>query len=169
MPPIDTKQNSTESSYTAALIAEYILDKANQEGRPISNKKLQKLVYYSQAWSIVVNNKKLFPERIEAWVHGPAIRTLYVQYKEFGFSPIKKEIDKKAISVITPRDRKLLDNVWNIYGKLDAGYLEFLTHLEKPWQEARQGLQSHDSSENEITPLSLKEFYSEKLKEAQGK
>ena len=169
MTTIKTKQSIEKPTYTAAQIAEYILDKANKEGRPISNKKLQKLVFYSQAWSIVLNNKRLFPEKIEAWVHGPAVRTLYVKFKEFGYSPIKTDGDAGVVSEISLKDRKLLDDVWNVYGKFDASYLELLTHSEKPWQDARQGLQSHESSENEITPSSLKDFYSEKLREARAR
>lgn len=160
------KQAIEKATNTASEIADYFIAKANQGSKPISNKKLQKLVYYSQAWSIVLNNKKLFPEKIEAWVHGPAIRTLYVKYKEFGFSPIKKEIEKEAISGISTKDKKLLDEVWSVYGNLDAGYLEMLTHSERPWQEAREGLQGHESSENEIAPTSLRDYYLAKLVEA---
>lgn len=166
MTTVKTKQTLEKPTYTAAQVAEYFIDKANQEGKSITNKKLQKLVYYSQAWSIVLNSKRLFPEKIEAWVHGPAVRTLYVKYKEFGFNPIKKETDKAAVAQITDRDKKLLQDVWSVYGKLDAGYLELLTHSEKPWQDAREGIQNHQSSENEIAPESLRAYYSEKLKDA---
>ena len=33
---------------------------------PMTAMKLQKLLYYSQAWSLVWDEKPLFPERIEA-------------------------------------------------------------------------------------------------------
>jgi uncharacterized phage-associated protein len=113
---------------------------------------------------LVLNNKKLFKEPIEAWVHGPAVRELYVQYKNFGFNPINEKIDASSIKIPT-EDKKLLDEVWDVYGKLDAGYLEMLTHSEKPWQDARSGLQSYESSEVEITPKSMKDFYSARLAE----
>ncbi len=68
-------------------IAEYFLWKASNESRPVTNKKLQKLLYYAQAWSLVLRDKKLFDDKIEAWIHGPAIRKVYLGYKEFGFNP----------------------------------------------------------------------------------
>ena len=37
--------------------------------------KLQKLVYYCQAWSLVWDEQPLFKERIEAWVNGPVVMT----------------------------------------------------------------------------------------------
>jgi len=149
-------------------VGKYFIYLANQGKKPITNKKLQKLVYYSQAWSLALNDKKLFKEPIEAWVHGPAVRSLYLQYKNFGFSPIKEEIDTKSIK-IPAKDKKLLDEIWKVYGKLDAEYLEMLTHSEQPWQEARDGLQSSESSDNEISTKSMKSFYSAKLEKAQKK
>jgi uncharacterized phage-associated protein len=152
-----TKKNN------ALIVAEYFIDKANKEKRPITNKKLQKLVYYSQAWSLVLNNKKLFNEKIEAWIHGPAIKSVYMEYKSFGFNPIQKEVDCELLKNLSSESKKLLNNIWSVYGGLDAGYLELLTHNEMPWKEAREGLQSSEKSENEISLKRIKEFYSKKL------
>ena len=155
---------STNTKKIGALqVAEYFIDKANKEKKPITNKKLQKLVYYAQAWSLVLKKKKLFDEKIEAWVHGPAIKSLYVKYKSFGFNPIQKEADQASLKNLSSENKKLLDNVWSVYGGLDAYYLEMLTHSETPWQEAREGLQSSQNSENEISIKAMKSFYSKKL------
>jgi len=145
-------------------VGRYFLYLANQEKEPITNKKLQKLVYYAQAWSLVLNNKKLFNEPIEAWVHGPAVRSLYIQYKKFVFEPIQEEIKADTLN-ISEEAKNLLNKVWKAYGKLDAGYLEILTHSEVPWREAREGLQHYESSNNEISLKTMKIYYSEKLKE----
>lgn len=153
---------------SALSIAEYFIDKSNKEGKVITNKKLQKLVYYAQAWSLVLNNKKIFDEKIEAWVHGPAVKSIYVKYKNFGFSAIKKEADVSIIKTIPSSLQKVLDSVWFVYGNLDANYLEMLTHSEKPWQEAREGLQSSENSENEISLITMKAFYSKKLEEVKA-
>lgn len=161
---------TTSTKKMSALgVAEYFIDKANKDGKLITNKKLQKLVYYAQAWSVVLNNKPLFSDKIEAWVHGPAIKSLYVKYKDFGFNPIKKDISPLKMKAINSKTKELLDNIWSVYGKLDAGYLELLTHSEKPWQDARAGLESHTSSDTEITIASMKSYYSERLKETSTK
>ncbi len=149
-------------------VARYFIYLANQDKKPITNKKLQKLVYYSQAWSLVLNSKKIFKEPIEAWVHGPAVPALYAQYKNFGFNQISEEVNVTSLK-ISKKDRELLDTVWNVYGKLDAEYLEMLTHSEQPWQDARAGLQNHENSDNEISTKSMKSFYSIKLEKAQKK
>lgn len=141
------------------LVSDYFIWKANKENKPITNKKLQKLVYYSQAWSLVFSDKPLFNDKIEAWVHGPAVRSLYNKYKKFGFEPIKKEVGDGDIKKIDGTTREFLDEVWKVYGKHDALYLEFLTHNEKPWQEAREGLSLCESSNNEISLQTMKEYY----------
>ena len=74
---------------TALSVAEYFIDKSNKDKKSITNKKLQKLLYYAQVWSLVLNDEKLFSERIEAWVHGPAIPVVYRKFKGFEFNPIK--------------------------------------------------------------------------------
>lgn len=148
----------------AQQIAEYFIWKAKKEKKPITNKKLQKLLYYAQAWSLVLHNKKSFNEKIEAWIHGPAVRNVYFAFKKFGFSPIEKQIENKVIEKIPTETKKFLDQVWGVYGKFDAGYLEYLTHSEGPWQKAREGLEPSIGSEKEISLTDMKEFYSAKIK-----
>ena len=54
-------------------VAAYILQKMGA----MTTMKLQKLVYYSQAWSLVWDEKPLFVEDIEAWANGPVVRELF--------------------------------------------------------------------------------------------
>ena len=44
-------------------VAAYVLDKLGV----MTTMKLEKLCYYSQAWSLVWDERRLFPERFEAW------------------------------------------------------------------------------------------------------
>lgn len=144
-------------------VAAFFIKKAIEEKKPLTNKKLQKLLYYAQAWSLVIRKKLLFKEKIEAWVHGPAVRRAYLEYKKFGFNPIVKDVDTKVLADIPEETIELLNEVWRVYGQLDASYLELLTHSEKPWRDARNSLQSFEDSENEITAESMKNFYKEKI------
>lgn len=141
-------------------IALYFIKKGISENRPMSNKKLQKLLYYSQAWSLVLNKKILFNDPIEAWVHGPAIRSIYKKYKEFGFNPIVSDALKNCKLNLDKETLELLDEVWRVYGQYDAQYLELLTHSEKPWQEARKNLEYNDISDQVISIDSMFNYYS---------
>ncbi|MSU55302.1 MAG: DUF4065 domain-containing protein [Candidatus Taylorbacteria bacterium] len=154
---------TSQKPINALMVADYILLKAKQEGKPITNKKLQKLLYYTQAWSAALQNKKLFDDRIEAWIHGPAVKSVYLAYKEFGAEPIVKNVTSEMVKGLPKEATSIIDQVWSIYSKYDAPYLEYLTHSEEPWQKARQGLEPHIVSENEITFESMRNFYKQKL------
>jgi uncharacterized phage-associated protein len=150
--------------YSADKIAKYFIWKASQEGKKITNKKLQKLLYYAQAWNLAVKNRPLFKEDIEAWVHGPTIRNIYDQYKTFGFGTITEKVDPKDIKELSKDE--LLGEVWKVYGKFDAEYLEMLTHNELPWQEAREGINEGIPSTNVISLETMRDYYKERLQHA---
>ena len=60
-------------------VASYMLNKLApaETDRIVTSWKLQKLVYYCQAWSLVWDERELFPERLEAWADGPVCPDLY--------------------------------------------------------------------------------------------
>lgn len=155
--------SSITKKVSALSVAEYFIDKANRENKPITNKKLQKLVYYAQVWSLVINNEKLFPERIEAWVHGPAIPAVYRKFRVFEFNPIQLDTSDLSFN-FSKKQTDLLESIWNIYGKYDAEYLEALSHSELPWQEARKDVSPSESSNSIISLVMAKKFYAGKLK-----
>ncbi len=147
-------------------IADYFIFKANSSDKnDLTNKKLQKLLYYAQAWSLVLDDKKLFREDIEAWIHGPAIPSIYRKFKSFGFGTIEKTVLEKDLSTLTKNEKSLLDSIWKIYGQYDAQYLEALTHNEDPWKNARAGIAGFESSSNAISTEEMKSYYKSKLQE----
>jgi uncharacterized phage-associated protein len=127
----------------------------------LTNKKLQKLLYYTQAWSLVFRNKPLFKEKIEAWIHGPAIPSVYAHYKHYG--RLKIDFDENDIEPLLKKfdkeEKELIDLIWNVYGEKDANYLECLTHSEDPWNFARRDISVLDPSNKEITHDSMKKYY----------
>lgn len=151
-------------------VANYFIKKAQEEQKELTNKKLQKLLYYSQAWNYTLTSKRLFDDDIEAWVHGPAIRKVYRRFSDFGWQDLaaKISVSNTDLSDIDSDERDLLDKIWEVYGKYDANYLEMLTHSEKPWQEAREGLEPYQSSEKTITLTSMKRYYGQRQQEAQS-
>lgn len=153
--------NEKGNPVSANLVALYFLSKAQEKGEPITNKKLQKLLYYAQAWHLVHTGKSLFEEEIQAWIHGPAIPSVYHEYKEFGYKPITTVVDEASLTTVPAK--KLLDEVWAVYGKHDAEYLELLSHSEAPWQKAREGVPEDLGCSNVIKLSDMITFYSKKL------
>ena len=69
-------------------VANLFLHWANTAGDLISNLKMQKLLYYAQAWHLVNFRQRLFSDPIEAWDLGPVIRSVYSKYRKHGYGPI---------------------------------------------------------------------------------
>lgn len=150
------------------VVLRYFLHKSKQDKRKdFTNKKAQKLLFYAQAWSLVLRNERLFDEEFQAWVHGAAIPKVYQQYSDFGFNPIDEDVDSSEFSDLTKEEIELLDDVWRVYGKYDADYLELLNHQEKPWQKARAGMPEGMASCAIIKENDMKEYYGEKIQELQ--
>ncbi|MBA7605624.1 hypothetical protein ES703_12758 [subsurface metagenome] len=119
--------------------------------------KLQKLVYYSQAWSLVWDENPIFAERIEAWASGPVVRELYDEHKG---SFLISDLGKGSIDNLESEQRETIDAILGVYGGKPAQWLSDLTHMEKPWSDAREGIPVGQNSENEITLASMSEYYS---------
>jgi len=119
--------------------------------------KLQKLVYYCQAWHLVWTEMPLFNERIEAWASGPVVPELFAKHKgEFEVS----KIPGGNPDALTAREKRTVDAILKFYGDRPAQWLVDLTHLEAPWKDARKGVPPGHRSSNEITPASMAEYYS---------
>ena len=133
-------------------VAQYILSITGK----ISTWKLQKIVYYSQAWHLVWDEEPLFDDKIEAWANGPVCPRLYQIHKgNFLISTIRGA-DANRLS---DNQRGTIDAVVSYYGERTGQQLSDLTHSEPPWQEARKGLSPRERGGSVITHESLAEYY----------
>ena len=133
-------------------VAQYILQKQGS----MTTMKLQKLVYYCQAWSLVWDEKPLFNERIEAWASGPVVGALYKEHRGMFIIP---SLDKGDIGNLAQEQRETIDAVLDSYVNKSAQWLADLTHMEAPWNDAREGIPPGQNCECEITQASLAEYY----------
>lgn len=145
-------------------VADYFIFKSNFDDKhrsTISPLKLQKLIYYAQAWYSTFNEgKKLFNDDIEAWVHGPVVPAIYHEYKQFGYNDILKNVNRTPSSIETCTNIKgILDAVWEMYSEYDAKALEKLTHSEMPWKKARGNISPYEPSNAKISVESMAEYY----------
>ena len=138
---------------TAHDVAAYILQRMGE----MTAMKLQKLVYYSQVWSLVWDERPLFRSRIEAWANGPVVPALYQEHRgQFKVHEWPRG-NPKALS---PGAIETIDAVLAFYGKKSSQWLSDLTHSERPWREARGSLAPGERGTQEITLASMHEYYS---------
>jgi len=151
--------------YTAQQIADYIIADSHEAGSFISNLKLQKLLYYAQAWHLAINGEPLFPERFQAWVRGPVIPELYRVYKDYGGRNIDREVVRPSLDDATIA---FLSEVLDEYAPLDARRLEWLVRREAPWVNARgrEGVESDDPCTAAIDEAEMREYYRGRMQES---
>ena len=145
---------------TVVDIAEYFSSFEN-----MSHKKLQKLVYYAYAWYIAlynesateIKNRLCIDTKFEAWVHGPVCRTLYNLCSD-NYGMIPKYVGNFN-PLITGEIKKFLDDIYKTFGKYTGNDLEYMTHNETPWQNARDNLPASTPSRKIISESDMFTFY----------
>jgi uncharacterized phage-associated protein len=123
---------------------------------PLDTWRLQKLVYYCQAWHLVWDGVPLFADRVEAWANGPVIPALYRRHR--GQFTINSWASGDRTS-LTKSERETVDAVLKFYGDKPGYWLSELTHRERPWKHARKGLSDGERGNKEITKESMAEYY----------
>lgn len=135
-------------------VASYILVRFGR----MSSMKLQKLVYYCQAWSLVWDEKPLFSERIKAWANGPVVGELFFQLKGL-FQVDEDDLLIGNYRKLNYNQMTTIDAVLKHYGDKSAQWLIELTHNEEPWKKARIGLLENERSDRIIDLDSIAEYY----------
>jgi uncharacterized phage-associated protein len=132
--------------------AAYIVQKTGR----LSTWKLQKLVYYAQAWSLVWDERPLFKERIEAWANGPVCPELYQWHK--GSFEVEK-VPAGNAGALDKDARETIDAVLSHYGDKGSQWLSDLTHRELPWKMARGNLPDGERGTALISHGSMADYY----------
>ena len=135
-------------------VAKYILEKYG----PLSVMKLQKLIYYSQAWGLVWDNQPIFVEEVQAWASGPVIKELYQALR--GTFKISVDMIDGNPKVLTKEQKETIDAVCKFYIEKEPQELSDMVRQESPWINARIGIADGERSDRIISKESMKEYYS---------
>lgn len=138
-------------------VADYLLCKARGHGDNLSPLKLQKLMFYADAWHMVMKGgEQLIDDHFEAWVHGPVLRSIYFRFNHYRWKPILDDIECPELGDETSG---FLDEVYQVFGGFSGFELEQLTHQELPWKEARADLPPDALCTTPISKETTVQFY----------
>jgi uncharacterized phage-associated protein len=145
------------------------------KGLSVSPLKLQKILYYVQAWYMVFYGREhtLFAERPQAWVNGPVYPTVYREYRSktqnmcdhlqpsdfCDGDPVEALADVTRLLGFDAEQLELLDSIIMLYGAKTQNQLIFLSHSGKPWAEKREGLPPYQRSEEELSLDTMYSYY----------
>jgi len=149
---------------SALQLSDYIL----KNHGPMSHLKLQKLLYYSDAYHLAFFSRQLVQESFQAWVHGPVCVEVYhalkgssVLYSDVAFNQEHAGYDpiEYITNTLTTKQKELTDDVLGTLSKWKDSELEAATHREKPWLEARAGKSPSEYHDGVISKVTMMEFY----------
>ena len=142
---------------------------------PMSHLKLQKLLFYCDAYHLAYFDRELVSDKFEAWVHGPVCRKVYdsfkdksVLYADISYCYNEGDIDVDAeFERLTSDQKSLLNDILSTLSTWTGLELERATHSEAPWRNARIGYGEADKCEVEISKSETELFYKNELQNAQ--
>ena len=138
-------------------VADFFIDVAkNSTDDPMTNLKLNKLLYYAQGLYLARTGIPLFPEVIQAWKHGPVVPAVYHRYKA-GNTPIRKVSSDYSYENFSPDELDVLIDVMKEKGQYTGSKLIEMTHNESPWRD----VYIPDVYNIEITKDSMKAYFTE--------
>lgn len=153
-------------NYEALDVANYIVNYCIDKEQPVSNLKLQKLLYYVQAASLVEENRPMFNDEICAWTYGPVVKRVYHEFKSYANMSISDYVTGKEIDygfgyddqynpydAIEGADGAIIKTVVESY--LGTSPLDMVrkTHNEDPWKIA------YDRGDPVIDKDTIKQYY----------
>ena len=140
--------------YDVLDISEYIIKRGWELGDCINCFKLQKILYFVQAYFLLATNSPCFDEKIETWPFGPVIPDAYKKYIIFGNGSIPEEGIIQNFDYIEKEDKELIDAAIQLLLPYSSVLLTELTQKQLPWMNA---IAKGDFAE--ITNESIKEYF----------
>ena len=158
-------------SYDVLEVCRHVINYSNEKEYGISNLKLQKVLYFIQAYFLIdkTKNAPSFDDKIEAWNFGPVVPAPYHEYTQSGSAHIPPPLsnilfdtdniwDTERVKfnddVITDEDKKRINKVVDKFSGYSATDLVAITHRQSPWMDAYAPYRN-----NEITLDAIKEYF----------
>ncbi len=162
--------------YDVLDVCRYIINYCDRMRYSISNLKLQKILYFVQAYFLVSNDDgyACFRETIEAWDLGPVVPKAYHEFKQYGSSNIPPQstyvtfdeniwdskIEQYDDNVIREEDKQSINDVVDSFSKYSANQLVEITHRQRPWYNAYK---PHKNVK--ITNSAIEEYFNEQIRQ----
>ena len=139
-------------------VVNWFLSQSTEDNK-VTHLALQKLLYFSQAWSYVLNDEWLFEDDCEAWAHGAVYHNVYDEFKKFKYNAlpvVDKEID------LSTKEIEVLEFVKEYYFDVyTAKTLENICHLEEPYKTVRKNYTERTRSGDIIKKTMICDYYTQ--------
>ena len=160
--------------YDGRKVANLLLDRFDSVKWGISNKKINKVLFFVHGVGLARLSYPLIRNHFEAWDHGPVVSVVYHSFKQFDFKPICLRAaafnyvsNKEEVLMYTeldPRDREFIVKVAEYYMQRTADDLESMTHeVDAPWSIIRAIPPGERGLRNRIPDDLIRRYFVERL------
>lgn len=168
------KAMSYQSKEISKVDSNHLVDYILSRGGAMSHLKIQKILFYIQAYHLAYFDEGIVDDDFEAWVHGPVSRKVYnsardlsILHKELYYFLGEGETPPEQVlrETLTSDQIQLVDDVIDELKSLSGLELENMTHSEQPWKYARRGYDPGQRCGVIIPKELIKEYYKSQLYE----
>jgi uncharacterized phage-associated protein len=143
-------------------MAKWFINRVDRDaGEALTHLKLQKLLYFAQAYYLANYDEPLFAEDMQAWTHGPVVPSVWHEYKKYSWESIPPGETANVADDIIP----YLEAIYTHFGKFDAKELERITHAHDPWRLTRGYRRPEEACSEPISKKLIREFYVNRIEE----
>ncbi len=133
---------------------------------PMTHLKLQKLLFYCDAYCLACFGRELVADRFEAWVHGPVSRKVFEElngraflYSDMSYSETSGTDVDSEFGKLASDQQALIEEVLEQLASWTGDELEQAVHDGRPWQLARAGYGEAQACHEMISKDETARFY----------
>lgn len=157
----ERKERAAKMGHDAKAVANALIMKGVENGKPLTPLQIIKLTYLCQAWMLAMYGRPMFRQKVQAWQYGPVIPQVYHSVKHHGRDPVHTPLNAKP-AIFSRNERHILDEVYRVYGDLSGVELSSLTHADgSPWHQVANGYPSRHN--HEISHARMERYYGDQL------
>lgn len=121
-----------------------------KHGDSMDQMRMHKMLYLAQRESLMVSGTPLFEDVFEAWKYGPVLVTVRDEYKK------KVNVFSEDYGELEEKEKLLVESVFKRYDEYTSWELSTLSHAERSWLQARQGLSNSEAGSEKMRLSAMK-------------
>lgn len=150
-------------------VADYLIVQLSEAGEAPTLHRIHKLLYFVQGWHLAVHDSPLFPDRFQAWIHGPISRKLFDRFamERSLFAAVERKDVRRSFSAaaLSVAERDHVDKVLDGYAIYPTFQLIRISREETPWLRARGRLPLEARCENELDEDEIRKCFRAQMEE----
>ena len=149
--------------HDARNVANEFIQRALDDGKPLTPLQVQKLLYFAHAWMLAIHGRPLLMQLFEVWRYGPVVPLVYYCLSHYRGDPITEPlpVHRDSVREFDPTERSVIDQVYEKYGHLSGLKLSNLCHASGgPWDQMNRAYKRY------IPDELLESYYKQFLRKA---